>query len=87
MPCETLRPKIQRASPLVRELAPDYCLYAVREEEKWLFAWSSGWKWTFSEGWQHAGQYLKLQVFFVAQSGCASLDDANLVVQPLDEAQ
>jgi hypothetical protein len=36
---------------------------------------------------QHAGQNLQAKVFFVAQSISATLDDAYLVVQSLDEAE
>ena len=36
---------------------------------------------------QHAGKDFESQVLLVAQSVCASLDDANLVVESLDEAE
>lgn len=36
---------------------------------------------------QHARQNLQPQVFFVVQSVCAPLDDADLVVQAFDEGQ
>src|ERR1700756_5851451 len=36
---------------------------------------------------QHARQDFEPQVFFIAQSICATLDDADLVVQPFDEPE
>lgn len=36
---------------------------------------------------QHAGKDFESQVLLVAQSVCATLDDANLVVESLDEAE
>src|SRR5487761_2409344 len=35
--------------------------------------------------WEHASEYLEPQIFLVAQSVCAALDDANLVVQTFHE--
>src|SRR5215470_14414551 len=40
-----------------------------------------------SEFWQHAGQDLEAKILLVAQAVRASLDDADLVIQPLDESQ
>jgi len=37
--------------------------------------------------WEHASEYLEPQIFLVAQSVCAALDDANLVVQSFDESK
>jgi hypothetical protein len=36
---------------------------------------------------KHAGKDLEPQVFFVAQSVCAALDDADLVVEAFHEAE
>ena len=40
-----------------------------------------------SDFWQHAGKNFQSQVLLVAQSVCATLDDANLVVESLDETE
>jgi hypothetical protein len=37
--------------------------------------------------WQHAGENLEPQIFFVAQAVGAALDHPDLVVEPLDEAE
>src|SRR5216683_4021145 len=39
------------------------------------------------QGGQHASQYFEPQIIFVAQAVGATLDHADLVVQPLDEAE
>jgi hypothetical protein len=36
---------------------------------------------------EHASEDLESQIFLVAQSVCAPLDDANLVVEPFDEPE
>src|SRR4051794_15449474 len=41
----------------------------------------------FSDFWQHAGEDLEAEVFFVSKSVGPSLDDADLVVDPFDEPQ
>jgi hypothetical protein len=43
--------------------------------------------WDILESWQHACGHLKLQILLVAQPVRAALDDANFVVQPLDESE
>ena len=43
--------------------------------------------WAILEFWQHAGEDLQPQVFLVAQAVGAALDDADLVVEALDEAE
>ena len=40
-----------------------------------------------SEHRQHAGEDFQTEVLFVAQPVCSSLDDADFVVEPFDEAQ
>src|SRR5882724_6793565 len=40
-----------------------------------------------SQCWQHAGEDLEAQVFLVAQAVGAPLDNADLVVESLDEAE
>ena len=40
-----------------------------------------------SEGRKHACEDLEPQIFLVAQAVCAALDDADLVVEALDEAE
>ncbi len=40
-----------------------------------------------SERWQHAGEDLEPEVLFVAEPVGAAMEDADLVVQPLDEAE
>ena len=40
-----------------------------------------------SEFWQHAGQDLEAKILLIAQAVRASLDDADFVIQPLDEPQ
>src|SRR5260370_19943396 len=40
-----------------------------------------------SEHWQHTGEDFEPKVLFIAQPVCSSLDDADFVVEPLDEAQ
>lgn len=42
---------------------------------------------SFSEHRQHARQYLEPQIFFIAQPVRPPLEDADLVVQSLDEAE
>src|SRR3974377_77366 len=39
------------------------------------------------ERWQHAGEDFESQILFVAQAVGAALDDSDLVVEPLDEAE
>ena len=36
---------------------------------------------------EHAGEDLEAEVFFVAQAVGAALEDADLVVEPFDEAE
>jgi len=57
-----------------------------------FFVKSCGWILTQNEGdaserWQHAGEDFEPKVVFIAQPVCSSLDDADFVVEPLDEAQ
>src|SRR5260370_1336146 len=57
-----------------------------------LFVKSCGWILTQNEGdaserWQHAGEDFEPKVLFIEQPVCSLLDDADLVVEPLDEAQ
>ena len=40
-----------------------------------------------SEFWEHASEDFQAQVFLIPEAISASLDDANLVVQALDESQ
>jgi hypothetical protein len=39
-----------------------------------------------SEHWQHASEYFDAKVLLVAQAVGVSLDDADFVVEPFDEA-
>src|SRR6267378_1152770 len=50
----------------------------------WILAKNAG---EVSEYRQHAGEYFEPKVLFVAQAVRASLDDADFVVEPFDEAQ
>jgi hypothetical protein len=47
-----------------------------------VFCKVSGSFWVILDRWEHASEYLEPQVFFVAQSVCTALDDANPVVPP-----
>jgi diadenosine tetraphosphate (Ap4A) HIT family hydrolase/HKD family nuclease len=62
-------------------------LEAVRRKEIEVH---QGIEWVFSatsERWKHACEDLEPQIFLVAQAVCAALDDADLVVEALDEAE
>ena len=48
---------------------------------------SCGWISVILQGWQHASQYLEPQILLIAQAVRTTLDDADLVVQSLDEAE
>jgi len=41
----------------------------------------------FSQGWQHAGENLEAKVLLIAQAVGTPLDDADLVVESLDETE
>ena len=39
------------------------------------------------QGWQHAGENFKTEIFFVAQSVGSSLEDADFIVEAFDETE
>jgi hypothetical protein len=53
----------------------------------WVFWKSSGRFWGSSDGREHAGENLEAEIFLVLQAVCASLKDADLVVEALDETE
>lgn len=70
----------QRYRDLLHNHAMPALIIIVHQRIEWVFS-------ATSERWKHACEDLEPQIFLVAQALCAVLDDADLVVEALDEAE